>query len=1144
MIKHTPFTNRFLLPLAVLLMALQVQAASRTVSFSDIMLNPGGTAEMVVSYETDYADLNAFQLEFVLPDGITLVDAHVGNSLSQTCPNLYFSFNPKRDDGNTVIMCYNLYGTLPTGKQEAFVLKFQADNDAAKRTYGIETTRLEFTHKGSSASDLLDNKTFFITVKKPYISTMRGDVNNDHENSLADILMIVDYILGTPDSDFLVSNADFNGDGDISLADILMLVDVILGNTDGMSFRWFLMAQSSDGKSYPIPLERVGGLAAAGDAYDFTILDNAGNILLENVMRAEFKYEFEIDTDAVEELTAKPASGNPAANTAQGNNTFVVADKSGNSLFVQGVTFQHGEDGASWMAGSLSGDIGDLQFIARTDTKMATGSGDDVIQMLEELSGTDEADAEAVSTALTNNPDVVDSYTADGGNVVVKLSGQDAHIVYPLYDMSPLFSEEDLPAGLATQKRSPRADLRRAGSTLKVAIFNYYDGFDYYKTQNAIVDAIYDMFYNHGYDVEYFGDGSNGNLFTEGALKNVVNRSEEYKAIIIMGHGGCRWTDVNDYDQQFPEIAKMTRHTIATRYEKRYGDATTYLFKEPADGRYYYMMDCELGVKGNCILYDGTCWSAPTSGYSDNEAEYPNVNKSVLLGWNGRNRVSQAHAALFFYRMLCEQKDLSTAYNMTFQQDLTEGAYYLVKNYNDPTTHGRDHTRIFKSKYASNQSLKGNSSLQKQYYGPAFLYLSNPGDKMIKDAKEDGGYMMRVSGVIDGRLGKDPKIQVKLEPIYGNGEYTTEVYPIKLSEEDKYDISTWIHIKTEGIYDVTISLKNSSTDGYSTDGYRMLHTNAPLAVIYSGTFMENCVLPAVSDEDTRVPLVINSSDEAVDSVTLNANSTVTYSIDGYAGHEFKAFSFDTDIVNASVNGTTLTVTGVSEGSALIGVYDVQNYQMKVLNVTVTPGGTPQAYLTCPDDHHPHLIDLGLPSGTKWACCNVDTDHPENQAPANCGGYYAWGETETKTTYDWSTYIHCDGSESTCHDLDSDIAGTQYDVAHVKWGGSWVLPSINQLTELTNNCNSELTTINGIKGFIFTGSNGGSIFLPEAGAVNEYGFSPNRNVGVYWSSKGSRVWSTDEDNLLYCAYSLIFDYSDFGSFNCSRYWGLSVRPVAR
>ena len=52
---------------------------------------------------------------------------------------------------------------------------------------------------------------------------------------------------------------------------------------------------------------------------------------------------------------------------------------------------------------------------------------------------------------------------------------------------------------------------------------------------------------------------------------------------------------------------------------------------------------------------------------------------------------------------------------------------------------------------------------------------------------------------------------------------------------------------------------------------------------------------------------------------------------------------------------------------------------------------------CPDNHHPHMIDLGLPSGTKWSCCNMGADTPEAY-----GGYFSWGETKTKTNFDWKT----------------------------------------------------------------------------------------------------------------------------------------------
>ena len=193
---------------------------------------------------------------------------------------------------------------------------------------------------------------------------------------------------------------------------------------------------------------------------------------------------------------------------------------------------------------------------------------------------------------------------------------------------------------------------------------------------------------------------------------------------------------------------------------------------------------------------------------------------------------------------------------------------------------------------------------------------------------------------------------------------------------------------------------------------------------------------------------------------------------------------------------------------------------------------------CPDDHHPHLIDLGLPSGTKWACCNVDTDHPENQSPTNYGGYYAWGETETKSTYSWSTYTHYDGSSSTCHNLGSDIAGTQYDVAHVKWGGSWVMPSKELRDELKSNCTYEWTTVNGVKGGKFTSKiNGSSIFLPAAGYRNDSGLCSAGTYGGYWSS-------TQSPSGTNYAYGLYFYSSGTYAGSRSRYNGRSVRPVVR
>ena len=203
--------------------------------------------------------------------------------------------------------------------------------------------------------------------------------------------------------------------------------------------------------------------------------------------------------------------------------------------------------------------------------------------------------------------------------------------------------------------------------------------------------------------------------------------------------------------------------------------------------------------------------------------------------------------------------------------------------------------------------------------------------------------------------------------------------------------------------------------------------------------------------------------------------------------------------------------------------------------------------SCPDDNHPHAIDLGLPSGTRWACCNVGAAIPEGD-----GSRYAWGETEEKDVYDWTTYIHCDGSMETCHDLGQDISGTEYDVAHVQWGGSWVMPTQGQIQEMTSMCSCAWTVRNGVNGDVFTGPNGSTIFMAESGIwrkgrdnsafinydndVLDAEADELPSAGYYWAS-------TQEISTPSFANYILFSYGNaYWDANIYRCMGLAVRPV--
>ena len=191
------------------------------------------------------------------------------------------------------------------------------------------------------------------------------------------------------------------------------------------------------------------------------------------------------------------------------------------------------------------------------------------------------------------------------------------------------------------------------------------------------------------------------------------------------------------------------------------------------------------------------------------------------------------------------------------------------------------------------------------------------------------------------------------------------------------------------------------------------------------------------------------------------------------------------------------------------------------------------------------VDLGLPSGLKWATCNVGASKPEEY-----GDYFAWGEVEPKDYYDWSTYKWCNGSYDTqtkyCYDSYYGYNGfTDYkttlelsdDAANYNWGGAWRMPTTEEQDELRNNCSWEWTTQNGVYGRKVTGPNGNSIFLPAAGCRGDSSLYDAGSYGYYWSSSLGTYYS-------YTACYLYFD-SDYvvWSYN-NRFVGFTVRPVCQ
>ena len=274
---------------------------------------------------------------------------------------------------------------------------------------------------------------------------------------------------------------------------------------------------------------------------------------------------------------------------------------------------------------------------------------------------------------------------------------------------------------------------------------------------------------------------------------------------------------------------------------------------------------------------------------------------------------------------------------------------------------------------------------------------------------------------------------------------------------------------------------------------------------------------------------------AVTGVSLNKNSTtlticgstmIMATVDPSNATDMNVSwrSSNTSVATVDADGF---VTAIAPGTATITV------------TTVDGGKTAECEVIV---QKPQYVDLGLPSGLKWATCNVGANSPEEY-----GDYFAWGETYGKGYYDWTSYFWCNGSYrsftkyntySSYGKVDNKTTlDYEDDAARANWGDSWRIPSWDDFDELLVNCTSEWTTQNGVIGRLFTSkTNGNSIFLPASGVCYNYNLDGEGTEGAYWSSS---LYTDQPDS----AWGLVFYSNDVVCFNDYRYLGFSIRPIS-
>ena len=273
-------------------------------------------------------------------------------------------------------------------------------------------------------------------------------------------------------------------------------------------------------------------------------------------------------------------------------------------------------------------------------------------------------------------------------------------------------------------------------------------------------------------------------------------------------------------------------------------------------------------------------------------------------------------------------------------------------------------------------------------------------------------------------------------------------------------------------------------------------------------------------------------------ISVVKGSSTTVEITSGSG-EYGVTNLNSSIARGTLQGTTVTIDGVAVGNdAKIVVTDMQTGQQIIITVSVTASSGTET----PGE----AVDLGLPSGLKWASMNVGASSPEDY-----GDYFAWGETtpQSSNRYYWDSYKWCNGSSTTltkyCNNSSygndgftdtKTVLDAEDDAAHANWGGDWRMPTLADFQELIDNTTSEWTTQNGVKGRKFTSNtNGKSIFLPAAGCRWNGELYYTGSSGLYWSST---LGESGPDNARYLSF-----YRGYASTrNDGRDDGRSVRPV--
>lgn len=395
---------------------------------------------------------------------------------------------------------------------------------------------------------------------------------------------------------------------------------------------------------------------------------------------------------------------------------------------------------------------------------------------------------------------------------------------------------------------------------------------------------------------------------------------------------------------------------------------------------------------------------------------------------------------------------------------------------------------------------------------------TNSGNTEKISVTQDGKYLtVSPSTVSFGSDANNQKVTVNTD-----GTFTT-------SKND-----SWISVSTSGS-SITISV-TENTAKTSRSG----SVTVSLSDLTSGSLSQTIAVSQAGKDyylNVDKTSISAGSSSSSESFTITSNDTWSASSDaGWAklsattgsGDKTITVSIDANASTSSRSGT-ITVKGTNSGT-------------KTISVSQEGANATSGY----ENGH-EWVDLGLPSGTLWATCNIGASSPENY-----GDYFAWGEIMSKKEYSSENYIHFNGTIDYiikyCDDKgygkvdNKSSLELEDDAAYMNWGNKWRIPTYKEQNELCTECNWTWITQNGINGYKITSKiNSKSIFLPAAGRKHYLIYENAGSNGFYWTSSlyEGREWPRSPRAACH-----LYFYDGDAWCKCDefRFEGLPIRPV--